>query len=179
MLRWLDIIDKLCVWMGAAAGVALTFLAIFTIVDVVLRYLFNAPIAGSIDVIQLSLVVMTFCALPYAGRTDGHIVVDLVPDFSKPWLTGWRDAAGKTLTAVIFGLLAWQGWLRADESMLLGEASNMLEIPYRRFYQLMALCAGVYAAALLTEALFRARGRDLPILKKGLDDDPLSRSLEE
>lgn len=175
MLRWLNLLDRLCVWMGMLAGVALTLLAVFTIFDIVFRYVFNAPIFGSIDIIQLSLVVMTFCALPYAGRAKGHIVVDLVPDYPSPLLTAWRDALGKLLTAVIFGLLAWQGWLRAEESVFLGEASNMREIPFQRFYQLMSVSAGVYTVALLTETLFLVLGRKLPALTTGLEGDPMSR----
>lgn len=171
MTRWLAMVDRLSVWLGTLAGVALTGLALFTVVDIVLRYLFNQPIAGSIDVIKLSLIVMTFCALPYAGRSDGHIVVDIVPDYPSPRVTAIRDAIGKLLVAFVFALLAWQGWVRADEAALFGAASNMLEIPFRPFFFVMSFCSAVYALALLLEGLLRFSGRSVPALKDGLDAD--------
>ena len=112
------------------AGVALTALALFTMVDIVLRYIFNQPISGSIDVVKLALVVMTFCALPYAGRSDGHIVVDIVPDYPSPRLNRVRDAAGKLLTAAIFAVLAWQGlsnfcWLGGSTELYAGFSTGL------------------------------------------------------
>lgn len=171
----LRIMDRLSVLLGTVAGAALSVLAVFTIVDIVMRYIFNAPITGSIDVIILALAVMTFCALPYAGRSDGHIVIDLMPDFPDPRITAWRDAVGKILVALAFGLLAWQGWVRGDVAAMLGEASNMLEIPFVWFFRLMALCVGFYTLTLLTEAVLLLRGRRVRALTDGLDDDGVPR----
>ena len=173
MKRCLAITDRVSVWLGSLAGVALTVLALFTMVDIVLRYIFNQPISGSIDVVKLALVVMTFCALPYAGRSDGHIVVDIVPDYPSPRLNRVRDAAGKLLTAAIFAVLAWQGLLRAEESALFGETSNMLEVPFEPFFYVMFVGSAVYAAALLMEALLLLAGHRVAAIKEGLADDQL------
>lgn len=171
MTRWLAAVDRASVWLGTLAGVALTVLALFTMVDIVLRYLFNQPIVGSIDVVKLALVVMTFCALPYAGRSDGHIVVDLVPDYPSPRMNRLRDAIGKLLTAIMFGILAWQGWLRSEEAAFLGEASNMLEIPTYPFFYFMLFGSAVYAVALLLESLLLLAGHQVSPIQDGLDDE--------
>jgi len=171
MQKWLRILDRLSVWMGTLGGIALTALAGFTIVAIFFRYVLNDPIFGSIDIYRLSLAVMTFLALPYAGRSGGHIVVDIVPEFRNPAFNAWRNAISKLLIAVIFGLLAWQGVERADLAKLMGEASNMREIPHWRFYWVLTACAGLYALVLLTEAAFLLLGRDLPELKDGVGDD--------
>ena len=107
--------------MATLAGVTVTGLALFTMVNITMRYVFNAPIAGSNDVVELALVVMSFLALPYAGRSAGNIIVDLVPDYPSKALTAWRDAIGKALAAVIFGLLARQGWVAMGEKAEQGE----------------------------------------------------------
>ena len=166
----LRIIDRLSVLLAVIAGIALTFLAVFTIVDIVMRYVVNDPIVGSIDVIKLALLVMTVCALPYAGRTDCHIVVDIVPNFSNPRLTAARDAAGKVLLAILFAIMAWQGWLRSEEAILMGEASNLLEIPFTWFYRVLALCAAFYAFILIYEAALLLAVGDVRKLEEGLDD---------
>ena len=173
MKRCLAITDRVSVWLGTLAGVALTALALFTMADIILRYLFNQPISGSIDIVQLALVVMTFCALPYAGRSDGHIVVDIVPDYPSQRLNRIRDATGKLLTAAIFAVLAWQGLLRAEESALFGEASNMLEIPFRPFFYVMFGGSAVYSVALLMEALLLIAGHRVAAIEEGLAEDQL------
>lgn len=173
MKRCLAITDRVSVWLGTLAGVALTALALFTMADIILRYIFNQPISGSIDIVKLSLVVMTFCALPYAGRSDGHIVVDIVPDYPSQRLNGIRDATGKLLTATIFAVLAWQGLLRAEESALFGEASNMLEIPFQPFFYVMFVGSAVYSVALLIEALLLIAGHRVAAIEEGLAEDQL------
>lgn len=166
----LGLIDRLSVLLAVIAGIALTFLAVFTIIDIVMRYVVNEPIVGSIDVIKLALLVMTVCALPYAGRTDGHIVVDIVPNFANPRLTALRDAIGKVLLAILFGIMAWQGWLRSEEAILMGEASNLLEIPFTWFYRVLALCAAFYAFILVYEAALLLAVGDVHKLEEGLDE---------
>jgi TRAP-type C4-dicarboxylate transport system permease small subunit len=170
MTTALRLIDRLSVLLGTVAGVALTVLALFTVVDIVMRYVFNAPIGGSIDIITLALAVMTFCALPYAGRSDGHIVIDLMPDFPNPRVTAARDAVSKLLIAAAFALLAWQGWQRAEIAAMLGEASNMMQIPYAWFFRLMAACVSFYTLTLIVEAALLLAGRRAPPLTEGLDE---------
>ncbi len=171
----LKLIDYLCLALGILAGIALTGLAGFTVVNVVMRYVFNAPVEGSNDVVQLTLVVMTWLALGYAGRSQGHIVVDLVPNYPFAFLNAVRDAFSKLVTAIIFGLLAWQGWLGAAEKEFLKESSNMLEVPLNYFYYVLSVGSGLFAAALLVEVAFILFGRNLPELSAGLgSDDTLS-----
>jgi TRAP-type transport system small permease protein len=171
MQSGLRLIDHLSVWLAIGAGVVLTALALFTFADVIMRYVFNAPIVGSIDIIELMLVVVVSLALPYAGRSQGHIVVDLVPDYRSALATRARDALGRLLPAVIFALLAWQAWLRGDDAAMMGEASNMLEIPFQPFFYVLAAGSAVYAIALLFEFALLATGRRIDPVRVGVEDE--------
>ncbi len=156
--------------MATGSAVALVSMALFTFVDVVLRYLFNRPIVGSIDVIELILVVLIFLALPYTGRSGGHIIVDLVPDYPSERLTKIRDAIVQLLTAMVFAVLTWQAWLRASETATLGESSNMLEIPFWPFFTVMAAATALYTIALVLEVLLLFSGRRAGPVMVGVDD---------
>lgn len=169
MTRLLAFIDRLCIAMGILAGAALTILAGFTALKVIMRYVFNEPVRGSNDIVQLALVVMIWLALSYAGRSNGHIVVDLAPDYPFAGLNRIRDALTKLTIAVIFGLLAWQGWLGAEEKEMLQETSNMLGVSLYYFYYVMSVGAGLYAAALSIEFAIVLSGRPLPYISTGLE----------
>jgi TRAP-type C4-dicarboxylate transport system permease small subunit len=74
--RWLRRIEQVAMLLVAAA---LFSMMMITVVDVVLRYVFNAPFSWSYDVIgNYLLVVLFFLALSYTLREQGHIALDLV-----------------------------------------------------------------------------------------------------
>lgn len=152
--------------MALISGVVLICLVVLTFSDVSLRYVFSSPITGAQDLIAMAMVVVFFFALPLTSRVNGHIVVDLLPEFSNDRLNMLRDAFVKLLALAIFGLLAWEGATRAEESVIMGEATNMLEIPYRPFFYVLVAGCFINVVILVIETLlllFGERVDDLQI----------------
>ena len=46
-------------------------------IDVVLRYIFNRPIAGSYEIVQFMLVIVVFFGMANTAVHNGHIRVDI------------------------------------------------------------------------------------------------------
>ena len=118
----------------------------------------------------MGMVIVFFFALPLTSRVNGHIVVDLLPEFSNDYFNLLRDAFVKLLTLSIFGFLAWEGAIRAEESAIMGEATNMIGIPYRPFFYVLVTGCLINAIILVFETallLFGERIDDLQI-----DDQP-------
>lgn len=97
ILRWLA-----AILMFATMAVAF--------VDVVGRYLFNAPVFGATEIIQLLLGASIFAGLALVAEDDGHIAVDLFdPMFNRIFgrprriLVGLVSAAGLALIGVELG----------------------------------------------------------------------------
>ena len=114
----------------------------------------------------MGMVIVFFFALPLTSRVNGHIVVDLLPEFSNDYFNLLRDAFVKLLTLSIFGFLAWEGAIRAEESAIMGEATNMIEIPYRPFFYVLVTGCLINAIILVFETallLFGERIDDLQI----------------
>src|SRR5215213_11355301 len=59
-------------------GVLLAGLMAMIITDVTCRYLFNAPLFGSLDLAVVLLVLIVACAIGYGGRTGAHVTADMV-----------------------------------------------------------------------------------------------------
>ena len=166
MRKLIHVLDRISLVLALASGVVLIGLVCLTFCDVTLRYLFSSPITGAQDLIAMGMVIVFFFALPLTSRGNGHIVVDLLPEFSNDYFNLLRDAFVKLLTLSIFGFLAWEGAIRAEESAIMGEATNMIEIPYRPFFYVLVTGCLINAIILVFETallLFGERIDDLQI----------------
>lgn len=105
---------------------ALGLLAIMLIVvfDVVLRYVFAAPLSWSHDVIGMYLVALVFfAALADTFRRGGHIRIDLFESLRRSRLYALGEIVGLCLAILFFVLIArlmvgagWEGFV-ANEVM--------------------------------------------------------------
>lgn len=112
----------------ALVSVALFSIMLVTVLDVVRRYLFNAPLTWAYDVTaQYLMVAAFFLALSYTLRVEGHMRVDLVLNAVRSptvraWLLGVGDALALLLFLATFGVSlgsAWAAWI--DVEVLPGE----------------------------------------------------------
>lgn len=139
----------------------LVALTVLIVTDALFREV-GVPLEGTRDLTSLGLAMLTLCGIPYAGRTDGHIVVDLIPEFRRQGLNRARAIFIRIVALGIFGLLTYQSWIRAEEAAEFGEATNILEIPFQPFFYVMMLAAGVYSLVLLFEMALLAADRPIP-----------------
>lgn len=72
------ILARAAVPFGLAAAAALVFMMLFTTVAVVLRQLFDLPVLGVVDVMELALVAMIFVSLPGVFLRDENVTVDVI-----------------------------------------------------------------------------------------------------
>ena len=154
-------LDIACAILALAAGAALLGLIGLTFVDVVLRYLFDAPILGGKDLLEMGMVLVISLAFPFTWRVGGHIVVDLIPDYGLRLLTLARDLAVRLIGIAIFVLLAWRAWIEGDDSELFNRATNMIEIPFQPFYWVLAAAAGFQSLVLAVECARLSAGRPI------------------
>jgi len=102
--------------LSAFVGViGLIVLALLTVADVLLRWLFSTPIEGVDDITQLALAVAIASTLP-TGLLHGHnVTIRFLGKGLGDRSTYWLDAFGAALTLVFFVLLTWQfGILTVD-----------------------------------------------------------------
>jgi len=150
--RSLDKVGRLvravALWGGGGMLVALVAL---TVLDVGLRYLFNAPLYGARDVAKLMLLVMVASSLAYSARSGGQVAIEFFSERLGPRVSRWREAGLRMLATVMLLVLSWRLWSSGREAARFGEASLALGIPARPFYGLLALGMLLYAAVLLAE----------------------------
>ncbi len=68
---------------GWACALIISAMVILTSVDVVSRYLFNAPIGGAFEITEILLLLFIYTALPLATLSKTHIEVEIWQPKSK------------------------------------------------------------------------------------------------
>ena len=163
------LLDGLCAGLAVVSGLILLALIGLTFVDVVLRYIFSAPFLGAKDLLQMGMVMVISLAFPFTWRFGGHIVVDLIPDYGVEALTRTRDSVVRLIGMLIFALLAWRAWIRADDAALFNEATNMIEVPFQPFFWVLAIAAAFQAVVLCVEGVRVVAGLPIGLAVKWAD----------
>lgn len=103
--RWVDAIDGVLVALGSTMLFALMCLVV---ADVARRYLFNAPIAWSYEVINNYLMPgLFFFAVSHTLKTHSHVAVDIVHNYVRPSVRYAFEAIGTVLALPAFALCTW------------------------------------------------------------------------
>jgi len=105
------------------AGATLVVLMLLVFADVVMRYVFNSPIQGAFDAIEMIVIVIAFLALARVQALRQHIALELLVQYLSrraKYVLGLLDVS---IGVFIFGLITWRGGIFAWDSWLSGEAT--------------------------------------------------------
>jgi TRAP-type C4-dicarboxylate transport system permease small subunit len=120
--------------LGYIAAVILGFMMMLTVVDVFLRYIFNAPITGAIEISELMMVVLVFPALGWIAIERSHIRVDLVVTLLSRRVGLIVEIITLLLTVGTYGYITWQSILESREVDM---TTSLLSVPEAPFHWVM------------------------------------------
>jgi TRAP-type C4-dicarboxylate transport system permease small subunit len=136
--------------LGGALLLAMMVLSVWSIVG---RRLFDAPVVGDYEWVQLGMAVAVSTFLPLTQMLRGHVIVDFFTLRAPEPVKRGLDALGSLLVAAAGALLAWRLGAGALAIRASGEESMLLGIPLWIAYAgmvpsfaLLAL-AGLYTAS--------------------------------
>jgi TRAP-type C4-dicarboxylate transport system permease small subunit len=146
--------------LGIASAATLTMMMMITVADVVLRYLFAAPIRGAFELTELGLLVLIFAGLPLVSRADEHVTMDFIDRVLSPRARVPFARVVHALTAAVMLGLAWLMWLKAGKIAGYADTSESLKIPLAPFVYFMAIMIATTGAIHVWKAL--VKGAVLP-----------------
>jgi len=142
------LVRAVALWGGG--GMLVTLMGL-TVIDVGLRYLFNAPLYGARDVAKLMLLAMVAFSMAYSARSGGQVAIELFAERLSSRQRRWCEASLRILSATMLVVLSWRLWSSGLNAERFGEASLALGIPACPFYGLLAFGMLLYALVLLAE----------------------------
>ena len=123
-----------------AQGVLFLMMLLVTC-DVIGRYFFNRAITGSIELIELMMILVVFTAIGYSTRKGGHVVVDFVSAFFSDRICKVFDIFGAIVSSVVVGFIVWQMGKEGCKQLLSSQGTTTLQlnIPEAPFIILAAI----------------------------------------
>jgi len=138
-------------WVGKGV---LSVMVLLIVSDVILRYVFNQPIASSMELVELAMVVLVFTSIVVCTAKRGQLSIDvLVMLFPRQYQTV-IDIIVHFIGAGLFGVIARQSFIRAIYLSQISSETVMLKLPYYPFSLVIAVCS-VLVSLLLLAQLFR------------------------
>lgn len=124
----------------ALIGLALLLLiALATVLDVLLRWLFNNPIVGLADTYSLFMAMILASCFPLCIYYRGNVTIRFLGNIFGPRVKNILDAFGNLITMIIFALMAWQFWIFTDELSLDGETTWVLNLPVSPWWRVVTI----------------------------------------
>lgn len=117
--------------MLSALGGALALLAIcaVSVVSVTGRWLFDAPVLGDVELVQMGCALAVAAFLPWAQMKNAHVIVDFFTHRAPPSLRRLLDRIAALLLAALAFVVAWRSFVGAWEAWQSGETTMLLGWP--------------------------------------------------
>nr|WP_272213513.1 TRAP transporter small permease [Marinicella sp. W31]MDC2879472.1 TRAP transporter small permease [Marinicella sp. W31] len=137
--------------MSITAGALLMALMCLTVVDVIGRYLLNAPVKGASELSELLLVCVVYLGLPAVCLDGGHVTVDLVTKSLPRWSERPRLFLTGLVSSAVLGVIAWRLYVYGAQVGGYNLVTNSLRLPVAPVVWFCAVFAAI--SALTTFAL--------------------------
>ena len=111
------------------AAFAILMLMVLGVLQIVLRTVFNTPISGYIDLVELSMASMAFLGAAYCQRLGSHIRMELLVGRLNGRALWLLEALGAALAMFIIGVLVYYSYGHFLRSFTLGDTTMDAEYP--------------------------------------------------
>lgn len=118
-------ISKVFALLGGALFMGMVCMSVVSIVG---RKLWSAPITGDLEILQMGTGVAAAAFFPYCTMMGEHLRVEFFTGWLPPSGRAVLDSFANFLLAAIMALLAWRSLLQAQELYESGEVTVMRNI---------------------------------------------------
>ncbi len=130
-IAWLDrALHAVERFTALASAVFIFGLMVVGVCQIVGRTVFNFPIFGYIDAIEMSIAVFAFLAIAYCERMGGHVRMELLIGKLRGVPLWLAEVAGQILGLGLMAVLIWYGWEHAMRAYEYGDSTIDAQIPW-------------------------------------------------
>jgi len=152
-----DLFDRVLRTLALASGGIILLLMAFTVVDVFLRYVFNAPFKSVYEFTEFVMAAIVFLGIAYTGWIGGHIAVDVFAKWLDRPALRFLTALISFVGAALFALIAYRATLETVATI--HQVSNRLGWPHYPFRFTVVIGCALLAIVLIIQGIQALRGR--------------------
>ncbi len=150
-------------WIAVIGALAILGLAAAIVVDVLMRWLLNAPILGVDDLGKYNLAVIVSSFFPICLIGGHFVTIRFLGRAVGPLRALWLEAFGNLVTLFVFVLFAWQFFrFTLYDVTLTGLATAVLELPQAPWWWMVTVivfaCTVIQVLVLLESGVRAWRG---------------------
>jgi len=146
------LLDQLSRLLAIVGGLLLVALTLMTTYSIVMRALFDEPLLGDVELVQMGCGIAIVCFLPLCQLRRGNVIVDVFTLHAPERVRNGLDALGGVLMALAAALLAWRSVIGTVDAYGTGEESIIMGLPI--WWSMTAFAPGFALLALV--ALYTA-----------------------
>lgn len=147
-----DNLCKIFKCLAYGAGVICGFMMILSVVNVITRTIFNAPIYGAVEIISYFALVLGAFALAWNEIGDGNITMTLLTDNMRPLPKNVCQFFTSILSALFYTAISYKYFEEISVTLAKGTATTTVGIPMWIVNTIMTLGFVVATLALLLKA---------------------------
>ena len=135
-----------------ASGLGIMFMVamlLLTVSDVFLRFVFNSPVLGSVEITEYLMVGTGFLGIAWCAAKGGHVGVDLIVGHFPPKAQAVIDSVTCLLSLGVVPLVAWQAFVQAGYAKAENIQSDLLDIPAYPFYLIVGIAYVLFSLVLI------------------------------
>jgi TRAP-type C4-dicarboxylate transport system permease small subunit len=138
-------------------------LALVVVVNVICRFLFQHPLKGTVEVVEMAMLFVAFFAIPVTAKKRAHITVGLFVHRFPNHIQKIVYRIGFFLSAVIAGIITYQAMVNTIYSMRhLYETTPVMYIPFAPLKFVMAFGCLILFIVLLLDTLYPMPIQEVP-----------------
>lgn len=104
-----DIYDKILDLLAFIASILIIFVMVMVSIDVVLRYFFNAPMMGVLEISEYMMLYIPMLGAAWLLRIRGHVNIDIVVGFFNSRNQSILNSVTYAICAVTCAFIAYWG----------------------------------------------------------------------
>jgi TRAP-type C4-dicarboxylate transport system permease small subunit len=147
------LLDSVVTWWALSGGFVFVALVVMSIISIVGRKLFSAPIEGDMELLMMGAAVGSAAFLPVCEMHDHHIKVDALTTWMTERSRAALDAVAHALMLLASIVFTWRTVLYTLECHENMEVSALLLVPVWQPVVLMVPSFALLAAAALYRTL--------------------------
>jgi TRAP-type transport system small permease protein len=136
------------------AGVTVIFSMFLVTVDVIMRNLFNKPIAGVIEIMNIALIIIVSLGFSYVQGKKENIMIEIFTNKLPKFYRDLFDLLGFLIGLLVMSVITWKCGLNAFTSFVVQEHTmGLIKIPLWPSKVLLTIGMGVLSIRLLLDSL--------------------------
>lgn len=135
--------------LGWLSALPVAVIVLLTFADVLGRYVFSSPIRGSVEIIEFSMALVIFTALPLVTRTRSHVTVSLIDGLVTGRSQRIKTMLCDAVSAFALGVLTWRLAVQGMDDLASSSATLVLGLPHAPLSFALTALAGVSTGVLL------------------------------